>query len=57
MSSEKTKTQTQISNDRATLRKEELEILMKHSNFAECLKEEITAVYLINNLMLISTKN
>ena len=51
------KTKTQVDNDKALKTKAKLDKLMRSGDYAECLREEVTTIYFINNLMLISTKN
>jgi hypothetical protein len=48
---------TQALNDKAFLKKIEMEYLMKTGEFTASLMEELTAVYFINNLLLISSRN
>tara|TARA_R110002020_G_scaffold439532_1_gene650048 strand:- start:915 stop:1088 length:174 start_codon:yes stop_codon:yes gene_type:complete len=48
---------TSIWNEVALERKAELEEIMSNGNYSECLREELTTVYFINNLLLITTQN
>ena len=48
---------TSIWNEVALERKAELEEIMSNGNYSECLRGELTTVYFINNLLLITTQN
>lgn len=50
-------TYTQKVNIEALKTKAMLEKLLESGEFAECLREELTRLYFINNLMLITSLN
>tara|TARA_R110000803_G_scaffold136813_1_gene203728 strand:+ start:113 stop:340 length:228 start_codon:yes stop_codon:yes gene_type:complete len=48
---------TAVMNVAGLEKKKELEELMEHDDYSESLRQELTHIYLINNLMLITAKN
>lgn len=49
--------ETQKRNDEALVQKSELEAIIKSNAVPKGLKQELTMVYFINNLLLITTQN
>lgn len=44
-------------NNEALVKKKEMEEMMETDNYSKHLRQELTMVYLINNLLLLTTQN